>query len=189
MVVAGQACSGNPPCRLEDALSFPEYSDADSEAEIVTARTWHEGCSCAERRKYIMNRTTLAAVLALTTLAAASPAQAGVRIGIEIDRDRRGGYGYEGRGRYNVDRIAFDNGYRDGLREGEKDDRHDDRYNFRDEGRWRDGDSGYRREYGPRYEYVSNYRRGFEEGYRQGYSNRRSYRRDDGWNNRRYERR
>lgn len=141
-------------------------------------------------RRHTMNRTTLAAAIAFATLAAATPAQAGVRVGIHIGNDRPGYYERgDSRGRSNVGRIAFDNGYRDGLREGEKDDRRDDRYNYRDEGRYRDGDSGYRREYGPRYEYVSAYRRGFEEGYRQGYSNRRGQGRYDGRGNGRYDRR
>lgn len=133
-----------------------------------------------------MNRITLVTALALASLAAATPAQAGVRVGIHIggDRDRwddRGGY----RDRRYVDRIAFDNGFRDGLREGEKDDRRDDRYNYRDEKRYREGDAGYRREYGPRYEYASAYRRGFEEGYRRGYANLRA-RRGHGWDDRRW---
>ena len=94
-----------------------------------------------------MNRRTIATALALATLAAATPAQAGVQIGIRIGNDRGG---YSERGRYDVRRIAFDNGYRDGLREGQKDDRRDDRYNYRDEKRYRQADAGYRREYGSR---------------------------------------
>lgn len=137
-----------------------------------------------------MNRTTIAAALAIVTIAAVTPSQAGVRVGIHIGPDRGGYYDrYDRRDRHYADRIAFDNGYRDGLREGEKDDRHDDRYYYRDEGRYRSGDSGYRREYGSRYEYISAFRRGFEEGYRLGYSNRRAYQRDDWRSNGRYDRR
>jgi hypothetical protein len=116
-----------------------------------------------------MNRRTLAAAIALATIAAATPSQAGVQVGIHIGSDR----GYYDRGRLDVRRIAFDNGYRDGLREGEKDDRRDDRYAYRDEKRYRQADAGYRRELGSRYAYAYSYRRGFEEGYRLGYSNRR----------------
>lgn len=119
-----------------------------------------------------MNRTAIALTLALTTIAAATPAVADVRIGVQIGPDRGR---YDERGRYGVSRIAFDNGYRDGLREGEKDDRSDDRYNYRDERRYREADAGYRRGYGSRFEYAASYRRGFEEGYRRGYSNRRHY--------------
>jgi len=128
-----------------------------------------------------MKKTTLAAAIALATVAAATtpaPAQAAdVRVGIHIGSQRPG---YYQRGSYDVGRIAYDNGYRDGLREGNKDDRSNDRYGYRDEGRWRSGDAGYRYEYGPRYAYISSYRRGFEEGYRRGYANwnsRRGYRR------------
>lgn len=120
-----------------------------------------------------MNRTAIAITLALTSIAATTPADAGVRIGVQFGNDRGG---YNERGRYGASRIAFDNGYRDGLREGEKDDRSDDRYNYRDERRYREADAGYRRDYGSRFEYAASYRRGFEEGYRRGYSNRR----DDG---------
>ncbi|MEO8500624.1 MAG: hypothetical protein ABI565_06895 [Vicinamibacteria bacterium] len=129
-----------------------------------------------------MNRIAIAAIAATVALGSTVPAQAGVRVGMVIASDRRG---YDDRdryrGRYNVERIAFDNGYRDGQREGVKDDRHRDRFEYRDEGRYRDGDAGYRREYGPRYEYVSVYRRGFAEGYRRGYA---SSRRDDDRNGR-----
>ena len=114
-----------------------------------------------------MNKLALAAIatgFTLTTL----PAQAGVFVGIHIG-NRPGVYE---RSRYDVGRIAFDHGYRDGLREGRKDDRHHDRFYYRDERRYREGDAGYRREYGPRYEYTRAYRRGFEEGYRQGYGDR-----------------
>ncbi len=117
-----------------------------------------------------MNRKAIAAVLALTTLATATPAQAGVQVDIRIGNDRGG---YYDRGWYDIRRIAFDHGYRDGLREGEKDDRHDDRYNYRDEKRWREADAGYRREFGSRHAYASTYRRGFEDGYRRGFANRR----------------
>ena len=121
-----------------------------------------------------MNRTVITALAASVALTSPAPAQAGVRIGVAV-ADRSGYNDRDGyRGRYALERIAFDNGYRDGLREGDKDDRHDDRFDYRDEGRYRSGDSGYHREYGPRYEYVSVYRRGFAEGYRRGYANVRS---------------
>ena len=119
-----------------------------------------------------MNRIASSTIAAAVALGVTVPAQAGLRVGVVIARDHPGYYDRDTyRGRYHVERIAFDNGYRDGLREGEKDDRRDDRFNYRDEGRYRSGDSGYRREYGPRYEYVSAYRRGFAEGYRRGYAN------------------
>lgn len=138
-----------------------------------------------------MNRIAISAIAATLALTSTVPAQAGVRVGVVVATDRSPYYGRDAyRGRYNVERIAFDNGYRDGLREGEKDDRRDDRFDYRDEGRYRSGDAGYRREYGPRYEYASAYRRGFAEGYRRGYANVRHGRYDDrGWRaGRRYDR-
>ena len=138
-----------------------------------------------------MNRITIIAVAASVALAGTGPAQAGGRVGVVVASDRSHDYDRDRYARrYGFERIAFDNGYRDGLREGEKDDRHDDRFDYRDEGRYRSGDSGYRREYGPRYEHVSVYRRGFVEGYRRGYGNARYGRYDDrdGRDGRRYDR-
>ncbi len=131
-----------------------------------------------------MNRTTIGALAATVALAVPLPAQAGVGVSVVIGDDRGGYESY--RGRYTADRIAFDNGYRDGLREGEKDDRKDDRFEYRDEGRFRDGDAGYKRDYGPRSAYISAYRRGFVDGYRRGYGNASSRGRYDdryGYNN------
>lgn len=120
-----------------------------------------------------MKRIALVALAAALGIGSTVPADAAqVRLGIHIGNDRPG---Y----RYNVTRIGYDNGYRDGLREGNRDDRRDDRYSYRDERLYRQGDAGYRYEYGPRFEYVSSYRRGFEEGYRRGYTDRRDYRRFD----------
>ncbi len=119
-----------------------------------------------------MNRIAIAAIASSFALTGTVPAQAGVTVGIHIGSHRPGVYAAS---RYRIDRIAFDNGYRDGLREGQKDDRHHDRYYYRDEKRYREGDAGYRRDYGPRNEYVNAYRRGFQEGYGQGYSDRRGH--------------
>jgi hypothetical protein len=119
-----------------------------------------------------MNRIALVALAAGFALTPV-PTRAEVRVGIHIGNGQPVyGRDYD-RGRYHARRIAFDNGYRDGLREGEKDNSHHDRYNYRDERRYREGDAGYRRDYGSRYEYVNTYRDGFEEGYSQAYSNRR----------------
>jgi hypothetical protein len=139
--------------------------------------TWHERCSLAVWKELQMNRTTLGALVASVALAAPLPAQAGVGITV-VYNDDRGRY-EDYRYRNQASRIAFDHGYRDGLREGEKDDRHDDRFEYRDEGRYRDGDSGYKREYGPRSAYISAYRRGFIDGYRRGYANVPSHDRYD----------
>ena len=118
-----------------------------------------------------MNRIAISTIAAAVAFAGAFPAQADVRVGVTIGSNRPA-YGQVAyRSRYAYGRLAFDNGYRDGLREGQRDDRRDDRYDYRDEGRYRSGDAGYRYEYGPRWEYVSAYRQGFAEGYRRGYAN------------------
>jgi len=70
---------------------------------------------------------------------------------------------------------AFDEGYRrghhEGLREGSHDSRRNARYQFRD-GRYRDGDTGYRRHYGSRGSYIAGFRRGYQVGYDRGYDGR-----------------
>ena len=119
-----------------------------------------------------MKRTTLAAAIAFALLGAAAPTQADVRIGVQVGPTQSTYY----RGLRYSQRVAFDNGYRDGLRSGNVDDARYERFGYRDEIRYREGDAGYRREYGPRFEYVTSYRRGFEEGYRQGYLDHRDRR-------------
>jgi hypothetical protein len=101
-------------------------------------------------------------LLAASMLAIPAPAKADVHIGLGIRIDH-------GRDRYDGRRIAYDRGYEDGHREGEKDGRRGERFSFWDEGRYRDGDHGYRGGFGPRWEYTSAYRRGFEAGYRRAY--------------------
>jgi hypothetical protein len=113
-------------------------------------------------------------MLAVPLLGAALPAVAAD----DWYRDRNDDRRYDDR-RYDdrSDRrdSAFDEGYRrghhEGLREGSRDARHDDRYQFRD-GRYRDGDTGYHREYGSRGSYIAGFRRGYQVGYDRGYEGR-----------------
>jgi hypothetical protein len=105
-------------------------------------------------------------LLALSLLALPAPSRADVRVGVGIRIDN--GYYYDGRYPDTI-RIAYHNGYDDGYHEGAKDARHHERFSYWDEGRYRDGDHGYHGRYGPRWEYVSGYRRGFESGYRRAY--------------------
>lgn len=106
-------------------------------------------------------------LIAVSMLAVPDQSQAGINIGIRIDRRSR---------YYDSGRVAYNRGYEDGYREGEKDGRHGDRFGFWDEGRYRGGDHGYRRNYGPRWEYTNAYRRGFEAGYRRAYESYDRYR-------------
>ena len=103
-----------------------------------------------------MKRYLLIPAVSMFALALAAPASA--QFGRPSDRN-----GYYGSG------LAYDNGYREGIKEGEKDGRSRDQFDFRDEGDWRDGDHGYRREYGPREQYRDLYRQAFRDGYDRGY--------------------
>jgi hypothetical protein len=104
----------------------------------------------------IMKRSLAVPVFGVLALALAAPASA--QFGRPSDRS-----GYYGSG------PAYDNGYREGIKEGEKDARSRDAFEFRDEGDWRDGDHGYRGEYGDRSFYRRVFRDGFEAGYADGY--------------------
>ena len=102
-----------------------------------------------------MKRFLLVPALAVFSLACAVPVS-----GQWGRPDTRYGYGSS------VERIAYDNGFREGLREGEKDGRSRDPFRYQDEGDYRRGDIGYRREYGN----VNRYRQVFREGFAGGYS-------------------
>jgi len=95
------------------------------------------------------------------------------------------GYGYP-RGGYarDVERRAYDNGYREGLEEGRNDARHDRNYSYERHSEFRDADDGYHRGDGDLNYYRRSYRQGFENGYREsfdriarsgGYGNRGVY--------------
>jgi hypothetical protein len=143
---------------------------------MVVSAEWHSGCSFKPaKEKKTMKRIAMLAIAGTVALGSTVPAQAadirvGVRIGQPGYRDNRD---YR---RYDVERIAFDNGYRDGLRDGNRDDWRNERFAYRDERNYRDADNGYRREYGARWEYASAYRRGFEQGYRRAYDDYRGRR-------------
>jgi hypothetical protein len=108
-------------------------------------------------RRWLMKSLAATGLLAASMLAMPASSQADVRIGVGIRLDGHS------------NRIAYDQGYEDGYHEGRKDGHRRDRYGYWDEGRYRDGDHGYKGRYGPRWEYRNVYRRGFEEGYRRGY--------------------
>jgi hypothetical protein len=106
------------------------------------------------------------------------------------DDDYRDGRYYENgrsRSRRAVARgPAFDEGYLrgfdEGAKEGSKDGRRGARFELWQEGRYRDGDHGYKDRYGSRANYVSGFRSGYEEGYRRGFASRTNgrYRYEDG---------
>ena len=110
---------------------------------------------------------------ALTLLGLAAPAHA-VDWRSIFGRDD-GYYRY----RHEPGRRAYEEGFRDGVDKGERDGKRGERYSLRRHGDYRDADDGYRREYGPRYQYQRVYRQGFEEGYRRAYGTYARYDRYD----------
>ena len=123
-----------------------------------------------------MNPKWMPGVAALMGLALAVPAAAAPFD--RYDRYDRYDRGYESYGA----RAAWERGYEDGLNRGRRDGEHGDRFDVTRDGKYRDGDHGYRSSFGPRFEYVRSYRRAFEEGYREGFSvySGRGYRGDYG---------
>jgi hypothetical protein len=109
----------------------------------------------AERRDTMTHRTglvtalALVAVLGLTVPAVAQPARV---------------YGYG-----EMQRLAYDNGYRRGLEDGQRDARDRRSFDARRDNDYRNGDWGYNRRYGPRGQYRQDFRNGYEAGYSAGY--------------------
>ncbi len=69
-------------------------------------------------------------------------------------------------------RFGYSKGYEDGLEKGRDDIHHNRRYDPQRHDWYRDGDRGYKREYGPRTDYTAAYRQGFVNGYAAGYGDR-----------------
>ena len=64
---------------------------------------------------------------------------------------------------------AFDRGYRDGFDDGRSDARRHRRFEPEQAARFRSGDHGYDRRYGPPTDWQRVYRDGFREGYERGF--------------------
>lgn len=88
-------------------------------------------------------------------------------------------YAYD-RYTYDTFRIGLDYGYAEGLREGRRDGERRRGFHFSSDRRFRQGDAGYRRSFGPRFEYVRGFRAGYERGYRAGYDQAVRYSRGRG---------
>jgi hypothetical protein len=84
---------------------------------------------------------------------------------------------------YDIRRDAYDYGYREGARAGEVDARRGDRFGYEDEGEYRNGDGGYRRQYGDRDRYRQTFRSGYAAGYSDAYGRVRGYGRDGRYRN------
>jgi hypothetical protein len=80
-----------------------------------------------------------------------------------------GGYGRD------IERRAYDNGYRDGVRDGERDARSGRAFSYNRHDEWRDADNGYSRGYGDRDFYRRSFRSGFEAGYSESYKRYGNY--------------
>lgn len=92
------------------------------------------------------------------------------------NQDYRGGW--ERRGAPRVD-FAFRTGEEDGYKEGLHDGERGDRFDPVREKRYRSGDHGYDRRYGPKELYKDRYRDGFRRGYEDGYQDGRRYGRNN----------
>lgn len=90
--------------------------------------------------------------------------------------DRNDERGDDRGGRVVLD-VARRNGADDGYKRGLDDGRDRERFDVRQHDRYRDGDRGYRRDYGPRSVYQDAYRNAFERAYRAGYENGQRQRR------------
>jgi hypothetical protein len=77
-----------------------------------------------------------------------------------------GGYGRYGR---DLERRAYESGYREGLEEGQNDARHNRDFSYQRHDEYRDADSGYRRSDGDIYVYRRSFRQGFQAGYSESY--------------------
>jgi hypothetical protein len=86
---------------------------------------------------------------------------------------RPGGPGY-GRGAARYD-LASEQGFNDGYEAGFDDGRDGRRFDPISESRYRNGDRGYRPNYGPRELYKANYRDAFRDGYQEGYAEAQRY--------------
>ena len=88
--------------------------------------------------------------------------------------------GYPHGGVYNrdLDRRAYDGGYREGLEEGRNDARHVRDFSYQRHDEYRDADQGYHRSDGDREFYRRSYRQGFQAGYSEAYNRNARYGRD-----------
>lgn len=110
-------------------------------------------------------------------LAAPAPVRAESHIAVWIGGHDSRPYGYErGYGAPDTYQLGYSRGYQDGYHEGKDDGEDHDNYDFWREKRYRNADSGYHSEYGPKWEYQRGYRAGYESAYRRAYGQAARYR-------------
>src|ERR1700704_2329099 len=90
----------------------------------------------------------------------------GVCVATTACADQLYGYGgYGGRGGRDIERRAYDRGYREGLEEGQNDARRDRDFSYTRHDEYRDADEGFHRGDGDINLYRSSFRQGFQAGY------------------------
>ena len=104
--------------------------------------------------------------LALLVLAAPAAAKAETHVGIGIVLGGR----YDAR---DALRYGLERGRAEGAEHGYKDGRRGRDFDFWHASEYRDGDRGYKRWMGPRWDYAAGYRRGYAMAYRQAYASAR----------------
>ncbi len=120
---------------------------------------------------------------AVAALPAESRADWRVAVGVGAD------YGRGPRDGGPAFRYGYDRGWREGSEEGHNDGRRSRDPRFWREGEYRDGDRGYKRWMGPRWDYAAGFREGYQAGYRRAYAAARPDRRGrdrDRWERDRY---
>lgn len=109
------------------------------------------------------------ALVAAAAFAIPAPSQAQVLGDIFGSRGSRASrsdrYGYGG----DTYRIGYDRGFDDGQKGGVKDRSKGDIYSLSRDSKYRKGDAGYKKSYGPKQDYIAGYRDGYEQAYRRGY--------------------
>jgi hypothetical protein len=116
----------------------------------------------------MLNKSRVLPALALVAALGVAPACASGGYVYRND-PYRGGYGRE------IERRAYDNGFRDGIKAGEKDGRRGRSFAFDRHDDWRDGDDGYHRNLGDREFYRRSFREGFRAGYTEAYNRNSRY--------------
>lgn len=106
---------------------------------------------------------------------------AAVALGASACAETLYGSGYPRGGVYgrDLERRAYENGFREGVEEGQDDARHNRNYSPQRHSEYRDADNGYHRDYGDRDYYRRSFRQGFESGYRESYNRNARSGRDD----------
>ena len=108
-----------------------------------------------------------ATLLAGAAFAFPAPSQAQVLGDIFGSHDARASRD-DARGYRDTYRTCYDRGFEDGSKRSEKDRSKGGEYDLIHDSKYRKGDAGYKKSYGPRQDYIAGYRDGYEQAYRRG---------------------